>query len=190
MEKTLNLIKNDPWLEPFAGAITGRHQHVLDKEAELTNKGKQTLSDFASGYLYFGLHRTDKGWTFREWAPNATHIYMVGTFNNWEEKAAYKLKKLKNGNWEINLPAASQSAPVVDGKVMEFVIFAIESAAQKLGIPAPTLYNRLEKLNLIRQYLISGYDMLHTQSREYIADTLVEALENWEAYYKEKGEFV
>ena len=63
---------------------------------------------------------------------------------------------------------SSQSAPVVDGKVMEFVIFAIESAAQKLGIPAPTLYNRLEKLNLIRQYLISGYDMLHTQSREYI----------------------
>lgn len=86
---------------------------------------------------------------------------------------------------------SSQSAPVVDGKVMEFVIFAIESAAQKLGIPAPTLYNRLEKLNLIRQYLISGYDMLHTQSREYIvADTLVEALENWEAHYKEKGESV
>ena len=53
MEKTLNLIKNDPWLEPFADAITGRHQYVLNKEAELTNKGKQTLSDFASGYLYF-----------------------------------------------------------------------------------------------------------------------------------------
>ena len=89
MEKTLNLVKNDPWLEPFAGAITGRHQHVLDKEAELTNMGKQTLSDFASGYLYFGLHRTDKGWTFREWAPNATHIYMVGTFNNWEEDSKH-----------------------------------------------------------------------------------------------------
>mgnify|MGYP002508053859 CR=1 FL=1 len=77
---------------------------MLDKEAELTNKGKQTLSDFASGYLYFGLHRTAKGWTFREWAPNASHIYIVGTFNNWEEKATYKLKKLKNGIWEINLP--------------------------------------------------------------------------------------
>ena len=25
MEKTLNLVKNDPWLEPIAGAITGRH---------------------------------------------------------------------------------------------------------------------------------------------------------------------
>ena len=105
MEKTLNLIKSDPWLEPYAAAITGRHQYAMDKEAELTNGGKQTLSDFASGYLYFGLHRTDKGWTFREWAPNATHIYMVGTFNNWEEKEEYSLKRLQNGNWEINLPA-------------------------------------------------------------------------------------
>ena len=49
-------------LEPFADAINGRHQHAIDKESELTNKGKLTLSDFASGYLYFGLHRTDDGW--------------------------------------------------------------------------------------------------------------------------------
>ena len=66
--ETLNLIKNDPWLEPYADAINGRHKHASEKEAELTNKGKQTLSDFASGYLYFGLHRTDNGWVFREWA--------------------------------------------------------------------------------------------------------------------------
>ena len=52
--ETLNLIKNDPWLEPYADAINGRHKHASEKEAELTNKGKQTLSDFASGYLYFG----------------------------------------------------------------------------------------------------------------------------------------
>lgn len=81
------------------------------------------------------------------------------------------------------------SQPDVDDKVMEFVIFAIESTAQKMGIAAPVLYNRLEKVNLIRRYLIDGYDMLHTQSREYIVDTLLEALENWETYYKEKGEF-
>ena len=29
--ETLNLIKNDPWLEPFADAINGRHQHAIDK---------------------------------------------------------------------------------------------------------------------------------------------------------------
>ena len=38
MKETLNIIKNDPWLEPFADAITGRHQYALNKEAELTIK--------------------------------------------------------------------------------------------------------------------------------------------------------
>ena len=46
--ETLNLIKNDPWLEPYAEAINGRHEYAVNKEAVLTNKGKQTLSDFAS----------------------------------------------------------------------------------------------------------------------------------------------
>ena len=48
--KQLRLLHNDEWLQPFAQAIEGRHQHVLDKMAELTNDGKQTLTDFASGY--------------------------------------------------------------------------------------------------------------------------------------------
>ena len=50
--ETLNLIKNDPWLEPYADAINGRHKHAAEKEAELTNKGKQTLSDFAFILVY------------------------------------------------------------------------------------------------------------------------------------------
>ncbi len=104
MEQRLQLIQDDPWLEPYEGAINGRHHHALDKEKELTGNGKHTLSDFASGYLYFGLHRTDKGWTFREWAPNATDIYLVGDFNNWEERKEYRLKRIKDsGNWEIKL---------------------------------------------------------------------------------------
>lgn len=99
----IGLIKNDSWLEPFECAILGRHDNVKSKIAELTNNGKQTLSDFASGHLYFGLHKTEKGWTLREWAPNATDIYVVGDFNCWTELPQYKMKKLKNGNWEINL---------------------------------------------------------------------------------------
>lgn len=101
--KHIGLVKNDPWLEPFEGAIVGRHQHALDKLSELTQAGKQSLSDFASGYLYFGLHKTSKGWTLREWAPNATEIYVVGQFNDWQELDAYKMTRKDNGNWEIHL---------------------------------------------------------------------------------------
>ena len=84
--KHIGIVKNDPWLEPFEGAICGRHDHALYKLNQLTDNGKQTLSDFASGYLYFGLHKTAKGWVLREWAPNATDIYLVGDFNGWNEK--------------------------------------------------------------------------------------------------------
>lgn len=38
MDKVLNIIKNDPWLEPYADAINGRHQHVVEKEKELVGK--------------------------------------------------------------------------------------------------------------------------------------------------------
>ena len=102
----LKLIENDPWLEPFALAIEGRYQRVLDKELELTG-GKMSLTDFASGHMYFGLHRTRKGWVFREWAPNAKDIYLIGDFNNWQVKPEYRLKKVKrsNGVWELELKA-------------------------------------------------------------------------------------
>ncbi len=99
----IGLVKNDSWLEPFENAIIGRHNHAIEKLNELTNYGKQSISDFATGYLYFGLHKTTKGWVFREWAPNATDIYLIGDFNDWQENEKYKLKKNNNGNWELKL---------------------------------------------------------------------------------------
>lgn len=103
MEETLNIIKNDPWLEPFAEAIKGRHLHAIAKEKELV--GKKSLSEFASGHLYYGLHFESPEWVFREWAPNAKEIYLIGDFSDWKPTARYKLKRLRGtGNWEIRLP--------------------------------------------------------------------------------------
>jgi len=99
----LPLVKSDPWLAPYADAIYGRYEYFLSMEQKLVDEG-QTLSDFASGYLYFGLHRVSDGWVFREWAPNATAIYIIGDFNNWQKLKDYQLKKIQNGIWEIHLP--------------------------------------------------------------------------------------
>lgn len=99
----LKLIKNDPWLEPYTKAINARYNYVLSKEAELTDNGRKTLSDFASGYLYFGLHKTEHSWIFREWAPNATAIYLIGMFNDWQKRDEFSLKQKNNGEWEIEL---------------------------------------------------------------------------------------
>ncbi|MCM1109143.1 MAG: alpha amylase C-terminal domain-containing protein [Clostridium sp.] len=103
----LKLVKNDPWLLEYEPAIEGRHKHALEKLDELTNKGKKSLSDFATGYLYFGLHRQPRGWVLREWAPNATAIYLVGDFNKWQELPQYAMKRVgESGNWEIKLKNA------------------------------------------------------------------------------------
>ena len=48
----IGLVRNDSWLEPFEGAIRGRHDHAVWKMNQLTQNGKKTLSQFASGHLY------------------------------------------------------------------------------------------------------------------------------------------
>jgi len=104
----LRLVKNDKWLEPYNDAIQGRHDHVLRKIEELTNGGKISLPDFSTGHLYFGLHKTARHWVLREWAPNATAIYLIGEFNHWKEEEAYCMKRVgDSGNWELKLPAKS-----------------------------------------------------------------------------------
>ena len=101
--KTLNIVKNDSGLERYAGAIEARYDYAKRKELELTG-GMQSLADFASGYLYFGLHKTPKEWIFREYAPNATELYLIGDFNNWQQGPEYQLQNIGNGVWEIKLP--------------------------------------------------------------------------------------
>ena len=104
-EKHIGIVAHDHYLEPYEDAIKGRHNHAEWKIDQLTQHGKQSLSDFANGYEYFGLHKIRGGWVFREWAPNATDIYLVGDFNDWKESEDYRCKKVEGtGNWELKLP--------------------------------------------------------------------------------------
>ena len=102
--KHIGLVKNDAYLEPYEEAIKGRHDHALWKRNSLTNNGKTKLTDFANGHKYYGLHKAKRGWVFREWAPNATAIYLVGDFNGWTESERYSAKRIDEaGNWELKL---------------------------------------------------------------------------------------
>ncbi|MEE4177552.1 MAG: alpha amylase C-terminal domain-containing protein [Bacteroides sp.] len=99
---TPDFVKKDPFLEPHKYKIVSRLRKAYQKEKELTGEGK--LGDFANGYNYFGLHRTPEGWVLREWAPNASCIYLIGDFTQWKLEESYKLQPIGNGNWELNLP--------------------------------------------------------------------------------------
>lgn len=99
----LSLVKNDTYLAPYAQVIANRYEAYLKKYKNYT-KRSQRLSDFALGYLYFGMHSDANNYIFREWAPNAVAIYLKGDFNDWEIDEQYCFQSLNNGVWELKVP--------------------------------------------------------------------------------------
>jgi 1,4-alpha-glucan branching enzyme len=103
MTVKLASLKDDPYLDPYFGTLDSRKMAVEHLEQRLT-AGSMSLKDFASAHEYYGLHFRDNSWIFREWAPNADAIFLIGDFNDWQELDAFKLKRINDkGDWELIL---------------------------------------------------------------------------------------
>ena len=121
-----NILKIDPYLTPHKADLELRMQNYYKTSKELLNG--ERLTDFANGYKYFGLHKTNSGYVFREWAPGADQMYFTGDFNGWNIYS-HKMQKLSNGVFEIfleseNSPKIGQYYQVVivkDGKTLRRV---------------------------------------------------------------------
>ena len=60
---------------------------------------------------------------------------------------------------------------------LEFAVFCIESVAAKLEVNAELVYQAFtEKSDILNGYIVPEYDVLHTQSREYIVDDLLDVM--------------
>ncbi len=60
---------------------------------------------------------------------------------------------------------------------LEFVVFCIENVAAKLGVNAERVYQAFtEKSDILNGYIVPEYEVLHTQSREYIVDDLLDVM--------------
>ena len=92
----------DPNLKPFEKDFDLRMENYNRKKQELLSPG-QTLSDFANAHLYFGFHKTDEGWYYREWAPGAEKLFLTGDFNGWD-RHAHPMTRRENGVFELFLP--------------------------------------------------------------------------------------
>lgn len=101
------LLQNDSLLIPYKRILRRRFDRIRETEKTLTQE-KMTLCDFASAHEYFGLHFRNNQWIFREWAPNASAVYLVGDMTNWLEKKRFLLERIDdNGVWQICLPPDS-----------------------------------------------------------------------------------
>ena len=101
-QKELKIFEYDPGLRSVEGDVNARTERYLNKKKELLAKG-QKLSDFANGYRFFGFHRTERGWVFREWLPGAKEMHLVGDFNNWDRMSHPLTRVSDDGAWEIEI---------------------------------------------------------------------------------------
>ena len=101
----LKMIKIDPYLAPYEDDIRLQIDSYKKKRRELT---AGSLADFATGHMYFGIHKTEEGWVYREWAPAAEKMFFTGDFNGWDT-AATPMTPLANGVFEVKLPANALS---------------------------------------------------------------------------------
>ncbi len=95
------ILDYNPEIRAYAGDIDLRMQLYSDTKKRILKDG-QTLLDFANAYDYFGFHRVDGGWVYREWAPGAYQLYLEGDFNNWNQ-TAHPMTHIGDGVWELFL---------------------------------------------------------------------------------------
>ena len=90
----------DAFLKPYFNSITHRTNAALAKERMLTGS---TLYDFANGHQYYGWHLEANDHVIREWAPNATELYLIGEFSDWEESEQFRFIRKESGVFELKV---------------------------------------------------------------------------------------
>ncbi len=94
------MLEIDRTLTPFAKEIELRLQRRNDTQNRVAPE--MDIVDFANGHHYFGFHRTETGWVFREWLPGADKVWLVGDFNGWNY-TSHPLTRIDGGVYEIYL---------------------------------------------------------------------------------------
>lgn len=67
--------------------------------------------------------------------------------------------------------------PIKNSKELEFAVFCVENVAAQLGVNAETVYKAFtEQSDILNGYIVPEYEVLHTQSKEYIVNDIIELM--------------
>ncbi len=117
------LIARDPWLEPYADALRRRYAHYQRLRERIERDGG-LLGPISQGHRFFGFHRGERrlrgeqngvpGVWYREWAPAAHSLRLVGDFNGWD-RGSHPLERDDYGVWSRFLPDESYADRLTHG---------------------------------------------------------------------------
>lgn len=111
----LSIIKEDMWLDPYVDDVYNRFERYKKARHDI-EAAEGNLLNFAKGHYYYGINfdKEKNGWTYREWAPAAHHLFLIGDFNGWD-RTTHKLERNDKGDWEIFLPYDEYNATFIHG---------------------------------------------------------------------------
>ncbi len=111
----LAIIQEDPWLDPYVQDAYERFERYRKARKEIED-AEGSLLNFAKGHYYYGINvdKEKNGWTYREWAPKAHQLSLIGDFNGWD-RTTHKLERNNKGDWEIFLPYEEYKDTFVHG---------------------------------------------------------------------------
>jgi len=135
----LAILKKDEWLLPNKEDIISRYNRYCSRLDDIRNEFG-SLSKFASAYTFYGIHYDEarKAWIYREWAPKANNLFLMGDFNQWN-KYSHPLHRIENGNWEIVLDEAQYKDSFKHGSLIKLIVQSNQGEQERI----PAYINRV-----------------------------------------------
>ncbi len=100
------IISIDPWLKPYADKLRARYSKYLAAKRKIDDQGG-LLGAPSLGHRYFGFNRGEMfgkpGVWYREWAPGALQLRLIGDFNGWN-RFGNPMVRDQWGIWSLFLP--------------------------------------------------------------------------------------
>src|SRR3954452_17855184 len=131
------LVDGDPYLEPFADALRERYAYYKSALNKINQHGG-LLGDISQGHRYYGFNRGElwdkPGVWYREWAPGALQLRLIGDFNDWD-RFGHPLVRDEWGVWSLFLPDEKFADKLVHGSKLKVHVVTEKSGSMD-RIPA------------------------------------------------------
>lgn len=134
LASAIGLIRQDPWLAPYARDLQRRIEHYQATQEQIQADGG-LLGPFSQGFRYFGFQRGEQagvpGTWYREWAPSADALFLTGDFNAWN-RTSEPLEQDTRGIWSIFLPDSIYAGRLIHGSRVKVHVVAAGTALDRL----------------------------------------------------------
>jgi 1,4-alpha-glucan branching enzyme len=149
------LLDLDPWLEPHVDALRARYaryQRVLDS----FGRGGGLTGEVSLGHTYFGFNRGEyagkPGVWYREWAPAALQLRLIGDFNGWD-RFGHPMVRDEFGVWSLFLPDDKFRDKLTHGsRVKVHVVLPDGSTMDRIPAYARRVIQEPQSINFVAQY--------------------------------------